>query len=496
MSMAVPMTLRTLTVTPWRAMRGSGRWTLAFAVLACTTTAILLRFLGPAPDAWQAAIAVYGFGAGFMALMLSALLPFALDARRLRLPGIERAAVASLLAWAIIVVLLPLLLLAPAAGQAATMVALTAVIFAGVLTFALLPRYAAIPLCLGPMFGPRLWQAAALPTPGEAGFMTVATGFLTVLVLLDVLCWRRMLVRGSDTTGLGRPVAVMMHRQARGGFGRALDGDFIRQRPGWLQVEADLRGVGPAAPARALRIALGAGYLPQTWASRGRQALMAVLVWVVFVLPVLYLDSHALKFALKFMSHPGVGLWAVGWVVLMVLMLVGGLLPLTLSQRWVRVNAELPLLALLPGLGDPPLVRRHLLHATLGQPLVILLPVLLAVLLLGWMGDVGTTGMLLLVLPVLACMVAALDIALCTCGGRLLPGWASLAWLGLAGVLVLASWLLPLLDAALHADILGSATVTAFAAAWLLAGAFLVWLGRRGWRGLARRPHPFLANPP
>ena len=160
-----------------------------------------------------------------------------------------------------------------------------------------------------------------------------------------------------------------------------------------------------------------------------------------------------------------------------------------LGLRWSKTNAELPLLALLPGLGHGRDVRRALLRAAVlaparGQLVALTLFVIVAALLhQGWQVDAAMLGMTLVALGMLAAS------ALAVLGGSPLCGWPR----GLLLLLALALITLTVLSftAGPQWQLLSLAHVGIGWAALLL---WLLWLGYRGWRGLRQRPHPFLPN--
>lgn len=144
-----------------------------------------------------------------------------------------------------------------------------------------------------------------------------------------------------------------------------------------------------------------------------------------------------------------------------------------LTLRWSRVNAELPILALLPALDSAGDSGRLLLRMVLQAPALRL--VLLFV--LGWSGvairDVGWE--LALAMPVVAvgCCACLCATALSIFGGRPLAGFGKgLLVLGMF-VLLALTVLLPQLGEVLAAP---TATVAddALAAAWLALALFLL----------------------
>lgn len=487
--------LATLLLTPWRATQGSARWTVLVVMLIGLAGSISVRLLGDSPHTWLIATILYGFGIGFLFLMFSSVLPLAMDARRLRMPGIQHAAVRSLLLYAALAIIVPVVMLSPNPTLALTVALLVALVIAGVLAFVLLPRYLSIPMIFIPSVGLKLWREAHLPLPGHPGFVGIGMATLVVLVLANVLCWRRLLSgRWQHGIGWSNPSVMMFHRRSMSGdwtgMSQQTDSRLIRQRPDWLQVRADLRNAGPAAPVRALRIALGGWYLPQTWASHVRQFLPAIAMLLVYVLITVLPDPD--NGMLMFWRNLGLkGL--VGMVMLVTAILVA-LMPFTLQHRWQQMNAELPLLALLPGLGDAASRRRFLLHAALGKPLCAAAMCLVAVLGMGTAMHADVSILLWLAMPILACAGIAMTTVLAVFGDRLLRGWMTLALFCAALSLLCFGTILPLATIGQPVMPFAAGTFNVLGGCWLAMGSLLCWFGLRGWRGLQQRPHPFLAN--
>lgn len=165
-----------------------------------------------------------------------------------------------------------------------------------------------------------------------------------------------------------------------------------------------------------------------------------------------------------------------------------------LSQRWRKPNAELQLLALLPGLRSGSAdVNRGLLHAILLPPLRIQLGLLVVLLALAVGLHAQTSTQLYVLASQLSAAVAVVAYTLLIIGGQEAGRWANLGIGLLWGVLLMLPLFVPGRDSHLGNLAMTSLTVL-FDAGWVLLVAVLLWLGRRGWRGLQQRPHPFLPN--
>jgi hypothetical protein len=167
---------------------------------------------------------------------------------------------------------------------------------------------------------------------------------------------------------------------------------------------------------------------------------------------------------------------------------------LVVHQRWKRTNAELPLLALLPGLGDARARRHVLLRAAFGTPVKVQLLLLACVLAAALVMHLSGLAVLLVALAQLAAVGAMAAQVLCTLGGyKPHVGVLASIYVVLA-VLFCLSTFVPLLSADEHPWSGLALLEPALLASWIVLAAVLLWLGRRGWRGLLARPHPFLAN--
>lgn len=486
-------------LTPWRSTRASRRW-FALAVMAVFLLgAVAVGVFMPGPRRWLACAMLYAVGSFVLwALWLSATLLLAIDARRLNLPGVQRVAIQGLVCYAVLTVGLPVLALnalpGTDIGEAALIVATASV---GGLAFALLPGYVVSLVCLLPALRSSLQLVLPLPNLPDLGWQD---WFMTSLILASsviTLRWHQLVRNGiNHVSGLRRPLVVQFHRMDATGL---LDGDpesgsvqMIRQRPNWLQPRAALRNAGPRSPVLALRIALGGRYLPRTLASHVCTVAIVLLqvaaMGLVFTLALT--DKHGTAFlqaSLGFTALAFIG----GSCLLggpMLALMIGA----QLQQRWQRTHAELPLLALLPGLGDARARRRHFLHATLGIPATALAALLVVLLAAGLAIHLRGLNLLLLALPIPASLGATVMLVLRISGGRPLPAWG--AWLLLMPltVLLVLSVTIPAMSLATHASMLVAKGW--LLAAWCVMALVLAWLGQHGWHAFRQRPHPFLPN--
>jgi hypothetical protein len=163
-----------------------------------------------------------------------------------------------------------------------------------------------------------------------------------------------------------------------------------------------------------------------------------------------------------------------------------------LYQRWSRTDAELPLLALLPGVGGGGSAKHALLRASLLPPLCGQLALALLMLLIATRAGWSDEAMVLLMLGPLGCVGLLCSFTLMLFGAGPLRG-RGLVWVGGAAYL----WICAAAGGALfhhHPWGFGPVALSLLALGWSALFVALLWLGRRGWRKLQQRPHPFLAN--
>ena len=487
------MKLARLLALPWMALskpwrKGIG---ICFAILLAVVAisgvvarqrATGLLFIGPV----MAFIDCF-----FWAGVLSQSLLLAREAHRLRLPALGREVSASLALYALLTIALPALWLAWMGGNATVM--LTEIgMGAGLgMAYATLPSYLGICVCLVPFLRDQAGPWLPMPSTSPDRFLAWAVPSVLLLWLLIAVLWRSTVRRDFGLSRGRKPIMLNLRTQAWYGRGRSnqMEVEQIRRRVRWMQPEVDLRRCGPNHSLPSLLIAMGGWSMPQTPVSRLRQ-LGILLASMLLPLLVIAVASHGDDFLRNFFDSTN--------MLMVGLSMVGAVLALaqaqTLQRRWNRQNAELPLLALLPGLGDSAQVKRALLQANLLPTLG--LQALLALAMLGFAAtlrlDAGSCAVLLLGPLTGAAMLGAF--ALITLGGvRIGDGWQfALAVYGYLLVNISAMLALPLFDGQ---PLIRHPTVALVAAiAWAGLFAPLVRLGIRGWRGLQARPHPFMSN--
>lgn len=482
---------------PWYAGHRSLRWMTVLIFALCCGGALAIALFGDGPRAWLGATMLYGVGLFFLCTFFLPLgLLLGIDARLLRVPGVQRLIPASVLLYGALGLALPLAVLASVGQPLLPAFALLAVAGTGGLLFALTPRYLAVMIGLTPSLLNQLWRHFALPGLTDPRMVGALLLLIPMLLLLIAWRWQRLLRTSDGQPGGWTSPMVLQYRSGSWGYwGQIGSSQRLRQRPDWLRPSIDLDGAGPARPRRALRVALGGWYLPQSVPSYVRQLGISLAIGATPVLLILllgYLGRHD-RNNVELLQGSLIGILAMFGA--LAGPMISALSLLWLGKRWQRANGELPLLALLPGLGDRSQLRRQLLRAVFGLPL-LLHALTLALIGLGmvfWHDHAAMLSFLLLTqLGSTAITVAAL---LNLLGGRALSIWSAGALLTIAFALTLLSLVLPTMAWGSRPVASAASTLPPLVLAWLLFGAALLWLGWRGWHGLRKLPHPFLARP-
>jgi hypothetical protein len=495
MKVAHTVNLGRVLLAPWIATPHSLRWFVVIGLVLFVVADVLGRFLGAAAHPWLLTAATLGIGNGFLwfALMSNCVL-LALDARRLRLPVVGRDILLALFLYALLGIGIPVLLQIPHGHAAALGIVLVLGAGAGAV-YMLLPAWLSVAWCFVPMLYSAASHVLRIPALSDPRFVPWGAAAVVILVLIVVARWRQLLRGRISGRGLGAPSVINFRRN----LGRRqpdpiTDVDSLRRRPQCLLARTDLAGVGAQAPGKSLRVALGGSYLPQTIVGRLYQLVATVLYGALTALLLLVVTAgdHAGVRLVHYLLSPD-GFVVCGWMFAMLSLLVVVMPIELLALRWSRLNAELPLLALLPGLNTMHDSKRVLLHVALRRPTGWLGLLLL----LGWIGatsfGVGWPLVPAMLVVALGCLGYLYAMALSIFGGRPLRGLGnSLLMIGMF-VLFSLTMLLPQLWHDWAARSVARAD-GALAASWLVLLLFLCWLGSRGWRALQQRPHPFLPD--
>lgn len=488
---AMPMLLM-----PWRTTVPCIRRIMLGILAALIAGSLYVVARWRTPNASLGAAVAIGYGEFFVGMtLLSPFLLMAIDAQQLRVPRIQRSILAGLACYGVVLVAVPSIVLGLAGVNVATVVAFGTLGLMVGFSLGLLPRYFAVALGSSPLLISVLGRYVAVPDLGGTG-LEMIWGIVAFLAVLCGVCWWHHLRAAEPYAGSFAKPMVLYTRGTQMGWGawsnggRSYDSSRqIRSQPQWMQPVAELRKSGPAYPRHSLRIALGGWLLPKTWQSIGRQ-------WLIVPLPLLaVIMLSKIAYGYRFirvciaLGHSltfGAWIWLGGF---------GGtglslVVVLLLHQRWSKTNAELPLLALLPGLGRGSTLIRHVLSASLGRVLGIQCLLTAVLLLTAWVKHVDSVSVCILLFGQIAGIGFAAAFALAYVGGRSLPRWSVTAVAAACFTLVgLDNLCLPFFSAS---PVVGPFARTMLMVAWTMLIAMLIWIGQRGWRGLQRRPHPFL----
>ena len=484
--------------TPWRSARAAVRWVMCgFFVLCLIPATIILIFGKDRAGAIYDVLGALGFGMVYVwAFFISHTLLLAMDARDLRIPRLSRTIVQSLLFYGALCVVVPSVVLGLLGGNALAIAVVMGLCVLGGLLFAWLPRYFATPIGLLPavMIGVR--RMVDIPGPSRPEFMTWALPLLLVLAVLIVYRWRQLLrTRGLLEQGMRSPMVMQFRRFGDGSwgtFGTAFSKESLSQQPAWMLAKADLHGVGPQTPLRAMRVALGGFYMPKTW--RGRLLVFAQYGFVLLALAVVVVMTgiQSKSGFLQTMTHVALPIIAMGATYCTGLISI--VTTARFSQRWRKTNTELPLLALMPGLGDAAKAKREILRASLTLPIRWQIALTAAMVIAAVLLHVDAVVIVCVAMAQLCCAALLPAILLRVIAGRPLKDWVLAVGTIAMFLLLNGNTVLPMLakDAKLQAGVdLAALIITAV---WVVAGLAILYIGRSGWQALKLRPHAFLAN--
>jgi len=501
------MNLRTVILAPWRASKpaaqGMALLLLALAVLG----AIAVGMYSSKPAWWVGPALIIGIGEGFLwAFVMSSTVLLAIDARQLLVPGIRCSVIVGLLLYGLLSVAVPTVVLSLFGGHPGATGAIITLFCIGGFAFALLPRYLGTVMCLMPAALNALPPGIRMPGPADPDFLHVAVLAAAALLLMLVVCWRRLLHAASPyTSGWTQPMVMQFRYAGRRaawnpwtGFGGGIHGvdstQRIRRRPSWLQPVADLRDCGPGHPVRSLRIALGGLFMPLTMTAHLRQFAFVIVPSLLFVVLMTLQGVHRHGVAALLTAWHDGGLIMLIWFGAFGSMMLAFFCIGQVWQLWQKPNAELPLLALLPGLDGSAQVKRDLLHAILLQPMRVLALLLLVLLMLTASLHLSARASLFVLLGQLGSIGFMVAFTLTIIGGRPLGPWATGALAIFGCILINVSLFVPTLSDPGQMKLGGGTLPDLFVVGWVVLAVALPWLGRRGWRGLMQRPHPFLPN--
>ena len=263
---------------PWRSSQRSLRWVSVVVFAFCCVGAAAVGLWVHKADHQAVAIAFYGFGLVYLwAFFLSTSLLLAIDTRQLRVPAIQQNIVIGLVLYAVLLIGLPVIVAAATGVPVWNTTVLLSLCSVGGLLFVLLPRFVAICAGIAPSLLTTLWHRFDLPGPFDPRFAHWAI-FAVLLALVAVIVrWRQVLVAGpNQSTGWSSALVIQFRNGGWGEWNNIGDNRTLRQRPDWLQPALALDDAGPSDPRKALRVALGGWYLPQSTRSYIKQWSLAL----------------------------------------------------------------------------------------------------------------------------------------------------------------------------------------------------------------------------
>lgn len=478
--------------TPWIASPRSSRWLALVVMVLCAVSAALAAHGLDGRSRLLICGLLWGMAIGVWWLLVAGNALFvARDARILRLPSLGHVANASVVVMAALTVWLPALLLAAVLGHALAWLVVFSLAAVLCMLFLLLPSgLAVIAIIAGSaalnLLHPRLPPAHEL----------LPLGALATCALFAPAAWQWFRLQRREapaTLGYGVPLIWSLRLQAIHGFGmRSANQDMIMARASatWLAPTPDLHGLGPARPVRSLRVALGRTVMPQTWASVLRQISLSCTLIIVFtVLPLgAQMHNHDFRAVMQALILPHAGALGMPVIIACVIGALAVLIfPVPVRARWSQASAELPLLALLPGLGDAADARRHVVRAALAQTArVCVIEFVILCGLAAW------ARVLPQALPLSALTVACTAALAAACIlGELAARPISRLVLGAVGCVLLAVVGIAM-GVGFSASGFDPRTWLPLAAALVLLLALLLGFCWRGWHAYARRAHPFL----
>lgn len=479
---------------PWYAMHRSLRWLMLFVFLTVAAGGIASgSLLSDKPDGWKLGMLIFCIGQMFLWIpSMTAALRLAIATRQWRVPGVQWQLLCSLLVYVALSVSVPTAWLAMHGAPVGPPAMLLSLCACAGLAFATLPGYLMALVGFLPGLFAALHAYHVLPDVSDPS--TALPVGLAALALLLIAGWRAQRLLLSDVSRAPKwssPLALLS-----GSPWSRSEVQQLRLRPNWLSVTPDIAHAGPSQPDKAIRLVLGGLYVPQTWKGYGKKAATLIITiglpLFLFALVQMLVDRNTVAVA-AFLGGALSG--GTGTLLMMAGPLIGFTSVFVVRMRWQRTSAELPLLALLPRLGDARGTRSALLHAGLGVPALMhaLVALLAGVAVLFWQTHVREYSFFLLAQFGMATITGALVVNIF--GGRALALWSSTLLLGLGWVLTMFSLTLPMLAWRLdHPVAWAGELLLPLALAWLLLVLAMLWLARRGWHGLRQLPHVFMAS--
>lgn len=487
------MNAATVWMMPLRSTSAGTRWVTVVLMALVWALALTLQHVQQTSGHVWIPSFISAYGELFVgAFLLAPGLLLAIDAKQLCLPQAQRQIVLGMILHAAMWITIPSVLLTMAGAPFALAAGLQVAGVVAGLALGLLPHALVVMAFVAPTFFSLMRLHVPYPTSVQtpAFWMVIAA-----LLLVCIVCWQRHLRKADPyRTGFDTPFAVRISLMSRYGWKNGntwyLPGENpqqMRWQPQWLRAVPQLRDGGPRFPVRSLRIALGGWLMPQTRLSVLKQ-------WSLIALPI----ASLLAVFHMHSSHPISDVWRMlpfnvyAWLAGFTTIMLGLLTTMLVQQRWSKTNAEVSVLALLPGLGERTSLIRNVLRASLLPTLCLQLVIVGLVMLAATLKHPSPLDLAMVALTQLAALAFAPAFVAAAIGGRALPPWVAGLTVGVSFSLVGIGTGASEATSALVAH--SSMMMPAVIAIWLIVLGFLSWLGVRGWHGLQQRPHPFLAG--
>jgi hypothetical protein len=482
-------------VLPWQLNQRGMRWMVLVLLGVAVTGATAFAVFSDKPDMWVRLADMAGLVEGLIwSACLTHTVLLTVDAHQLRVPGITGRAVVGLVLNGALGSLLPALVIGAFNGHFVTVTVLIALSCVCGFLYSLLPRVAGFALFV--ILFNTIIDHSWRQWPARADFLVWAVPVLVSGLILIAVCWRRLIFAPNPyRASRNAPPVLRIGRMASTAHAGRSGIAAIRSRPDWLQARPDLHGCGPGHPVQSLRMALGGAGTPQTFAGWLRQSsgtvfsLSILVTFLVVWMLVLSLRGQSAQILAGMESGGAMALLGVAAGICVMQAITSSTY---LTARWRLVNAELPLLALLPRLGTH--VKRDVLRAALWPTArTLFVAALLVLVVLARVHQQEVDIFAVLVIVTAAAHVLAVSLYVLGNGRR--GAWDS----RVAGILGLVLFFLGVMAVVLashpgHAPPLLGVLWQALLAGWLIEIAMVFRVGRRGWRGLQQRPHPFLVN--
>lgn len=480
---------------PWLATSRANVWISAAAFAVCALGASAIGWLLPDRHGTGLALFVYAFGAAFWwAFCMASLLLLARDARHASLPGVSRNTEASIVLYAIVTIVPPVLIAGIFRNQASLAALIMCLAIAAAVAFMLLPRFVGVLIGLAPALYLTLRNLHAIPSLFDPRLEAWGVVALVVLVIYDLGAWRHLLrSEAFNQRGRSNPMIVFMRMNAIHGGWAAMDCSSLTKSSSKDNARINLRGISIHTPIKTIGVALSGFLVPRTLKGnliRAGQALWIVPFFGISLLPGI--ASHKHHLVVEKLAGIAV-LGGLGWLVMFAALMTPFLGVMLLMRRWSR-GGELALLAHLPGLDREAPAYASVVRAILVKPLAMQAIAAAFAIVCVLLVHARAVALILPIVLFAAIALATAWALLRIVGGRPPRTWilVVLAVIGFAittmGIPLVVMTIVP------TSGPIWTTLAWGFDAVLFGACAAFILPTLRAWRTFKRRPHPFLAN--